>query len=188
MSISQALKELQDAQVLFPYIPPRTRQRAQRRLFLTETAHNALHDPSSATNFLCKRGPIEAALTKWVLGEWINGDRKGRFIRDLSPPPPEVWEIRVTEPIVQARLIGRFPEPDTLVLTSFHTRNSLGDKGSKAWFDAMKDCVDQWEAFSPQLPLFDASTIHEYILDNCDDFPIKRYPARKRNAKRTRSR
>jgi hypothetical protein len=70
---------------------------------------------------------IVAALDRWVLGEKIYGRKRGEFLDRLKPPPPDVWEIRVTVPAIQARMFGRFAEPDTLILTKFHTRAVLGD-------------------------------------------------------------
>lgn len=123
---------------------------------------------------LCGRAYIEAALARWVSGGRVYWHPKSRFMADLEPPPPEVWEIRVTEPRTQGRLFGRFVEADTLVLTAFHTRGHLGDRGSQGWIDAMADCVNQWDAFSPSLPVLSAPSIHSYITENYDDFPIKR--------------
>lgn len=176
MSVQSALKSLWNAGVLFPYKVPNTRHPSKRRLFLTKAANTARLDSDSATNILCNRGTIEAALARWVSSGQIYGDRKRRFITDLLPPPPEIWEIRVLDgQPKQARLLGRFPEPDTLILTSFRTRDLLGDRGSQGWDEAMNDCVAQWEALSPALPLFSANSIREYVTENCDDFPIKIY-------------
>lgn len=164
------LRSLQDAGILFPYLPIRTRRPARRRLFLSARAEQERTDPNSATNILCHKGLIHATLDRWVLGDRVYGERSVRFLADLCPPPPEVWEIRVVEPkSQQARLFGRFAEPDTLILTAFHTRNLLSDKGSQAWLDAMNDCVSQWEAFIPALPLLIAESIHEYVTENCSD-------------------
>ena len=188
MSIQSALKSLQSAGVLFPYRPYNTRRPARRRLFLTARAEKDRTDPNSAANILCHKGLIHATLDRWVLGDRIYGDRKARFLTDLRPPPPEVWEIRVVEPKAQqARLLGRFAEPDTLVLTAFHTRHYLGDMGSQAWQDAMNDCVTQWDSFTPALPVFSGKTIEEYVNDNCDKFDIKLPSARGTNAGKARS-
>jgi len=174
MSIQATLKSMQEAGVLFPYFPQNTKRPPKRRLFLTAPAEKARNDPQSATNILCNRGLIHSTLDRWVLGERIYGDRTARYLSDLSPPPPEVWEVRVIEPKTQqARLFGRFAEPDTLVLTSFHTRNLLGKKGSQPWLDAMADCVAQWDAFPSTVPLFSGASIHDYVRENCDDFAIK---------------
>ena len=173
MSISSILRLLQDAGTIFPYRPALTRQRARRRLFLTTKAESDRTDPGSATNLLCGSGFVHATLDRWVLGGRVYGGKRGRYLADLVPPPPDIWEIRVTEPSVQARLFGRFPEPDTLILTGFHTRNLLGPKDSRAWADAMADCVRQWDAFNPALPVFQAASIHAYVTENCDEFPIK---------------
>jgi len=176
MSTHACIRSLQEAGVLFPYVPPRTRRLPKRRLFLTKRARMELITPDSATNMLCGRGNIENALTRWVLGDRIYGSKTSRFLADLTPPPPEVWEVRVIEPSVQVRLFGRFAEPDTLILTQFHTRDHLGPKESKAWSDAMTETVKQWDDFEPNLPVFSANTIREYVTENCDDFQIKRPP------------
>ena len=188
MSITELLRGLRDADMLFPYLPVRTSKPARRRLFLTAHSEEQRTNPNSATNLLCGRGSIEAALNRWVLGERVYGDRKGRYLANLEPPPPEIWEIRVTEPTAQARLFGRFAEPDTLILTGFHTRRLLGDKGSQEWSDAMQDCVRQWEAFLAALPIFSGSTIHEYVTENCDDFPIKNWSSQSTNHQKSRPR
>lgn len=188
MSIQSSIKSLQDAQSLFPYRPIRTTRAARRRLFLTARAEKERTDEGSATNILCGKGLIHAALDRWVLGERIFGERQIRHLADLDPPPPEIWELRVIEPRPQARLFGRFAEPDTLVLTAFHTRDLLGGKGSKAWRDAMEDCMKQWGSFVPVLPVFSGATIHEYVTENCDDFPIKTYLSGGRGLSKARPR
>ncbi|HVH74509.1 MAG TPA: hypothetical protein VM755_06300 [Stellaceae bacterium] len=132
-----------------------------------------LTNPDSATNILTGRGFIEAALTRWTAGGRVFGDeRRGRFLFRLEAPPPEIWEIRVTEPVVQSRLLGRFAEPDTLILTKFYTRRLLGDKGSKEWTAGMTACESIWnELFGVEAP-FSGTSIHDYVTDNCDDFPL----------------
>jgi hypothetical protein len=134
-------------------------------------AEKDLRQPSSATNLLVGKGAIIAALDRWVLGGLVYGTKRGEFLDRLDPPPPEVWEIRVTVPAVQARLFGRFAEPDTLILTKFHTRSFLGKRGSAAWTQAMNGCDVCWnELFG--VPPFSAANIHAYVTENCDAFPI----------------
>jgi hypothetical protein len=112
-------------------------------------------------------------MTRWVSGGLVYGNnRRGLFLDRLQAPPPEIWEIRVTEPAVQARLIGRFAEPDTLILTKFHTRSYLGKKGSAAWNAATAACVQEWtETFGGHTP-FTGATIGHYVTENCDGFPL----------------
>jgi hypothetical protein len=120
------------------------------------------------------KGFLEAAMTRWVLGERIYGNRRrGTFLDRLESPPPEVWEIRITEPITQARLFGRFAERDTLILTRFHTRGLLGDKGSQAWRYAMKECVDTWNELFPGFSPHSGATINAYVSENFDAFPLR---------------
>jgi hypothetical protein len=130
-------------------------------------------DPQSAVNSLVGKGFVAAAMTRWVSGGRVYGDhRRGRFLDRLAAPPPEVWEIRVTEPTVQARLFGRFAEPDTLILTKFHTRSYLGKRGSAAWNAAMTTCVQTWDATFLGIPAHSGSTIGDFVTENCDDFPL----------------
>jgi hypothetical protein len=148
-------------------------------LFLTESAVKDLEDRNSATNILDVRGFIEAAMTHWVLGGRIYADDKGnaRFLKRLDPPPTEIWEIRVTEPRVQARLFGRFAEPNTVILSRFHSRGVLRNKKKAAvkdseWHAVMTECENTWNSlFSGILP-FSGTSIHDYVTENCDDFAI----------------
>lgn len=127
-------------------------------------------NPSSATNSLVGKGFVMAVLTQWTLGNQIWAG--GRFLKKLGPPPPEIWELRVTDPAAQARLFGRFAEPDTLVLTNFHTRGYLGKMGSANWNDAMKQCELQWKQLFQDFEPFSASLMSEYVTENCHDFKI----------------
>lgn len=172
MSIRDTIKALEASGKLTRYAP-RSRAPSGRRLYLADTALRDLTDNSSAVNVLVGRGSVEAALTQWTTKGRVYGNRKGgNFIKRLILPPPEVWEIRVTAPVNKARLFGRFAEPDTLILTKFHTRGFLGDKGSNAWQTTMQDCEKKWiELFKKTLP-FSGASIHDYVTENCDDFPI----------------
>jgi len=171
MSITNRITELVVAGRLTAF-KPESRYPPKRRLYLAEAARKDYEDPSSAVNSLVGRGFIRSAMTRWTLGQRVFGNKKrGLFLDRLDPPPPEIWEIRVTEPTVQARLLGRFAEPDTLVLTKFYTRGLLGNKGSAGWVDAMTQCERTWkDLFGDEL--FVGKNIHDYVTENCDDFPI----------------
>jgi len=152
---------------------PVTRYPARRRLYLAEQAIRDLNDRGSAVRVLVGAGAIEAAMSRWVLGGLVYGNtRRGLFLDRLEPPPPEVWETRVIELNPQARLFGRFAEWDTLILTVFHTRGYLGKKASRAWHDAVTACVASWERLFPGMPPFRGRTIHDYVSENCHDYPI----------------
>jgi hypothetical protein len=167
MSIENLIASLEAAGKLRPF-KPRSRHKAQRRLYLSPAAMADYDDPQSAINLLVGDGFVRAAMTRWTLGERIY---KG-FIKRLDPPPPEIWEMRVTEPIVQGRLLGRFACADTLVLTKFHTRGLLGKRGSVAWASAMQGCDSYWRTAFPGVPIFSCASIHDYVTENCDDFEI----------------
>jgi hypothetical protein len=146
----------------------------KRRLYLTALGRKHLVDPNSATNVLRLRGHIQAALVHWVSGGRIRADENGkpRFLKRLCPPPPEIWEVRVTDPIPQVRLLGRVVEQDTLILDRFHTRQYLGDKGDAGWKEAMEGCHAEFEKLFPGEPLFQPTTIQQCVTENYDDFPI----------------
>jgi hypothetical protein len=131
-----------------------------------------LTSPDRVVNLLGLRGMVEAELKRWVHGGrvWVDLKGKPRFLKPLCPPPPEIWELRFTDPRVQVRLFGRFAEPNTIVGTKFHTRQMLGDKGSRHWREAMIACESQWNDLFPGMPPFSGKTIHEYVTENCDDF------------------
>jgi hypothetical protein len=159
---------------LWRFEPPKLA--IKRRLYLTATAWKHLTDPNSATNILGLRGYIQGAMTHWVTGGRVRADEKGkaRFLKRLDPPPPEIWEIRVTDPSPQARLLGRMVEQDTLILDRFHTRRFLGDKKNpnSGWKEAMPACDAALQALFPSEPIFQGKTIQEYVKENCDDYPI----------------
>lgn len=172
MSIHQQIAQLEAAGKLTRYLP-RGRRPPKRRLYMNQIAVTDLTSSSSAANVLVGRGQLEAALTRWTLGDRVYGDAHGHcFLKRLNPPPPEIWEVRVTESVVQARLFGRFAAQDTLILTKFHTRPYLGDEGSREWAEAMTGCETAWnKLFGGVQPLI-ATTIHQYVSENCDDYPI----------------
>jgi hypothetical protein len=172
ISLVDQLAVLEAGGKVIPFRPV-SRNPARRRLYLAEQAIRDFNDRGSAVNMLVGAGAIEAAMTRWVLGGLVYGNgKRGLFLDRLDPPPAEVWEIRVIEHNPQARLFGRFAEQDTLVLTAFHTRGHLGKKFSLAWLDAMTVCVASWERLFPGMPPFSRNTIHEYVSENCHDFPI----------------
>lgn len=172
ISIADRLNRLTAAGRVVPYRPV-SRYPSRRRLYLAEQAIRDLNDRNSAVNLLVGAGAIQAAMTRWVLGGLVYGNgRRGLFLDRLKPPPPEVWEIRVVEHNPQARLFGRFAEQDTLVLTAFRTRGYLGKKSSIAWRDAMTASVASWERLFPGVPPFSGRSIHDFVSENCHDFPI----------------
>jgi len=153
---------------------PLSRHKPKRRLFLAGQAIMDVNDPNSAVNVLVGKGPMAAAMTRWTLGESVWGNKKrGLFLDSLDPPPDDVWEIRVTAPRPQVRILGCFADPDTLVLFCMHSRSYLGKKGSAAWIAAMGTCSTNWATLFPNDPPFRGKTIHDYVTENCDDFPVK---------------
>lgn len=171
MSIRPHILALEKDEKLFRKAPPG--MAAKRRLFLTEEAEGDLRS-GGIVSILDLRAIVEAGIRRWVHGGRVFADEKGRprFLKPLDPPPRGIWEIRFTEPRVQLRLFCRFPEPDTLIGSKFHTRSMLGDKGSKDWKGALDKCEKKWESLFPNTPTFSSQNIHEYVTENCDDFAV----------------
>lgn len=167
MSIRDQITAHVDAGVLVPYRAV-TKKSPRRRLFFTRPAFSDLTGEGSAVRLLGFRGQLEAALTRWVNGEHVY---RG-FLKRLSKPPPEIWEIRVTEPLVRARVFVRFAEPDTLIATSIRTRQLLGKRGSREWTRSMQHCVDSWDQLFPEYAPFTAATTAEYVTEKCDDLDL----------------
>lgn len=148
---------------------PRSRHPPKRRAFLTAQAMTDLFDPNSAPNLLGGAGYSLAALTRWTLGERIYPE----YIKRLDPPPPEIWEIRVTAPRPQWRLFCLFPAMDTLIVTRCHSRSLLGRKGSAEWKRAMTDTAAQWSSlFGTAPPYANGDRSINYIAENRDDFEV----------------
>lgn len=155
---------------------PRSRRKAQRRLYLTANAEAELTGQYSAIGLLSLRGEIEVAMTHWTLGELVYADDDGnpKFLKRLEGPPPEIWNIRVTESDVQARLFCRFLEPNALIVTKIVPRSDLSQGGkysAKKWNKAMNDCLNDWNALGLTEP-YSGETIRDYVWEKCDDFPI----------------
>jgi hypothetical protein len=173
MSIVARIARLEKLGQLVRFVPG-TRQPPKRRLFLTQHAAKELLSKNSAVNLLKLGGYVRAAMTRWASGGSVHASDSGKpgFLKRLCGPPPEIWEVRVTDPDVQVRLLGRFAEPDTLILTHFYTRNLLGKKKSRAWQHAMKDCEAAWATLFPIHSPFSGQVIHDYVTENCDEFQI----------------
>lgn len=152
---------------------PSGRRRSKRCAFYTEQARGDMAK-GSAIDLFGSRGDVRAALMRWVSGGRVYATDSGKpkFLRRLCGPPPEIWEIRVTEPNVQVRLFGRFAEPDTFIITQMRTRDSLGNKKSRSWKLAMRDCEQEWYTLFPKHHPYKGVTIHDYVTENCDDFSI----------------
>jgi hypothetical protein len=176
MSIAATIAALEAQGVLVRYVPQRTLRFSARRLYLSQRMTQKLGDPNNGVIRLVGKGEIEAALTLWAAGEHIydNGRAKAGpgFLRRLLGPPPEIWEIRVTNPTPQARIFGRFAEPDTFVATDMCTRQVLGRKGSRAWASVMLQCANDWGQILPNHAPHTGTKLSEYVTEKCDDFLI----------------
>lgn len=178
ISTSNLMQHLTDNGYLFPYRPTQlVRARMKRRAFLTRSAVKELTGEQSALMILggaTAIAHIHNALTRWVTGGRVYRTADTHFLKDLDPPPPEIWEIRVTEPRPQFRVFGRFLERDTFIVTHFHSRSFLKEKGSAMWEQAMKECANEWVSLPCMPDPLSGNTIGDYVGENYDDFPIKK--------------
>jgi hypothetical protein len=169
MSIEDLIAAAEQDGKLFRFVPARTRRPTQRRAFLSCAAKEEIINANSALSLFRGAGFVEAALTRWVIGDRIY---KG-FLKRLRPPPAEIWEIRITQPTPQWRMFMRFACADTVVISKTYSRGLLGKEGSKAWTDAMGECDACWKAtFGDVTPYVMGNRAAEYVTENCDDFKI----------------
>src|SRR2546423_2403163 len=171
MSIRSHILALEKGGKLTRYAPPG--RAAKRRLYLTRQATRDM-GLNGIVSLMGLRGDTEAGLKRWVHCGlvYVGLDGKPRFLKPLCPPPPGIWEIRFTDPRVQLRLFCRFAEPNTLIGTRFHTRKMLGNKGSKDWKAALKQCERTWDTLFPNHDAYSASSVDQYVTENCDAFPL----------------
>jgi len=172
MSIRVQIRELLKARELIAFDPPDARP-AKRRLFLTQEAVQQFTDSGSAVGLLGCKADIRAAMVRWVRGERVYKD----FLKRLDPIPPKTFEVRVTQPIVQVRLFGRFAYEDTFIITKFYTRGLLGKRSRRAnkhdqWDDAKRECEETWNRLFPNHAPFTAFKIRYYVTENCDEYEL----------------
>lgn len=171
MSIQFKIPDLEYAGKLQKHTP--RHKAAKRRLYLANSAFRELDNPTSAICTLVGKGYVEQALDWWTSGGRLWGDdKRGLFLDRLCRPPPEIWEIRISEPIIKARVFCRFAEQDTLIATHIHTRNLLGKRNSKMWERAMLFCEASWQSLFGSCGPHSGIRIGDYVSENYDDFPL----------------
>lgn len=175
MSTEEQLAKLCEEGLLRKFVA-RSRRSSKRRLYLTKYASEQIDSPYSNIGLFGVTGEVEAAMAHWTLGEHIYSDDEGNasFLKRLKLPPPEVWNIRVTQPDPQVRIFSRFVLPDALIATHTVLRGDLSEKGrrsTKKWNAVMEACVSSWNSLELGAP-FSGLTVHDYVTENCDDFSI----------------
>lgn len=149
-SINSHLVELEKQGLLKRYAPS-SAKKVVRALYFTKSVDDEISGAQSGVNFHRARAFVERVMERWVLGERIivsmAGGGTGAVLARLDPPPPGVWEFRITEPRTQFRMFGQFVAKDVMVVTGIHNRSVLGDryrsnnKRSVEWADAMHECA-----------------------------------------------
>ena len=124
-----------------------------RGLWLAPEPQKVMDDVSSAIILLGARPYVQSALERWVGGGLmrvrLSGRKPGASLARLEPPPSDIWEFRVTEPVNQVRVFFRFADKDLVIVTNMHTRRMLGGKNSLAWPNAMKVSESEWVKLFP---------------------------------------
>jgi hypothetical protein len=110
-----------------------------------------------------KVGEIEAALTRWTLGEWIYPE----FLKELDPHTNGIWEVRVTAPGNHVRLVCSFACQDTLVIDDVYTRKHLQDYGSENWKNAINNAKYRWDQHFRGLKRLIALEEKAYVSAKC---------------------
>ncbi|MGV8833271.1 MAG: hypothetical protein ACOH2N_14955 [Devosia sp.] len=165
----------------------------KRGLLLSKTAHENVHaEEGTLLSMLGRQQIVKAELDRWVEGKLVYDGigRENGFLIQLDPPPEEIWELRITCPRPQIRLLCRFLTPDLIIGLNFETRDKLGEYGSPEWLAAMNKCEKDWDALFPNVRPFVGKTIHEYVTEKCDDIRLhhERPPKKKKGSPRGKKR
>jgi hypothetical protein len=149
-----------------------------RALYFTPAVLKELNDPASSVHYHNVRADCLRVMERWVSGGEIpmsmSGSGKGTVLARLDPPPPDMWEFRVTEPRSQFRIFGQFVEKDVFVATHIRSRASLlgtkmrsgGKQRSRGWTDAMYDCIKVCQSLiAPYVPL-SGNDPAEFVSEN----------------------
>lgn len=176
MSIDEILERLENEGRLVGYPVPEGFER-KRVLYLTAALLQEFEDRNSSLNFFGQMRAARIVFNRWVTGGpvvvRIGGRGAGALLARLEPPPDDIWEFRVTEPKPQLRIFARFAKQDVLVATAAANRDRLGtafwrsNKQSKAWSEAMYDCLSEWNRLFGGTPAFRGSAVGDYVSENC---------------------
>lgn len=172
MSIENRLIELKNEEELVAFKAPKG-FKSKRALFISKSVMNEILKANSNVGFHNCRPHIEAVFDNWVKGVEVavslGGSGKGALLARLDPPPPNIWELRVTDPSPQFRVFCMFAAKDILVATQIENRNVLGSKQTKtgkksaAWTKIMQDCNNEWVRLFPNNIPFDSANLDEMM-------------------------
>ena len=176
MSIHEMLQQLEGEGKLVRFLPP-DGVAEKRQLFLTSGLYQEFSDRRSSFNFFGQMPAARIAFGRWVTGNLVTVrlglGNTGAELARLEPPPEEIWEFRITEPVPQLRVFARFAAPDILVATAAVNRDRLGrafsrsQKQNKAWTEAMYGCISEWTRLFGRTEAFRGRVIADYVSENC---------------------
>jgi len=171
MSIVQFIKTHEANNGVLRRVLPPQGQSASRAALLAPMAQSVLDDQTSAISILGCRPYVQSMLERWVanrpMAVRLSGTKPGAFLARLEPPPSEVWEFRITEPVNHVRVFCRFAMPNLVIVTNLSTRKILGLKGSAAWRSAMELSVAEWRKLFPGVDPHQGASIYDYVTENC---------------------
>jgi hypothetical protein len=84
-------------------------------------------------------------------------------LKRLEPPPPEIWEMRVSEPSPGIRVFGRFAHKDIFIALLWEDRILLGPFGSRRWKYFASKCEQDWHKYFPRHNPVEGRSINEYL-------------------------
>jgi hypothetical protein len=102
----------------------------------------------------------------------MSGGGTGAVLARLDAPPPDVWELRVTDPSPQFRILGQFVEKDVFVATAIHNRSILRSRNrsnrarSQGWKDAMHECAASFRGMFGAIRPVTGNDITAFISEN----------------------
>lgn len=153
----------------------------RRFLLLSARLAQEISDPRSAIGYFGQKRHVVELFDLWVLGRGIHVRMRGRSsaasLALLRPPPPEIWEMRITTPQPQIRVFGRFAAPDMFIALLARNRDRLGAareaRGSRGagWQEAMYGCEAEWNRIFGGEEPFRGQCASGYVTSNAIECP-----------------
>lgn len=158
MSIRDLIRECVARGDLFPMRPSDPAIQAVRSIYVSRTVREFVMDPT-----IERAGQLQADLDHFISGSLVTVSavpfRAGTsFLGLLHPPDDGIWDIRSQDPRPALRVFGGFAMKDVFVGLVLRERKQLGDKTSRQFSAAIRECKTEWQRlFLTYRPLYGVS-------------------------------
>lgn len=148
--------------VLRPAIPSSP---VRRTIIVSAEIHRLVHGPWGNTRDEIRWNRVRADLDWFMGGHLIIVSADGHM-KPLDPETDGIWEIACRNPKPSIRLLGGFTETDVFAVLLWRHRIPLGEKGSREWEIAIRECKAEWRRlFLTHRPRV-GNNVNEYISEH----------------------